>query len=107
MHPTERRPERQSVLDQLHEQHRSRSIDLSLWPRSQQWDVLCIACPELRRIELQMMALPRRGKRSWSNYEHFKRQISALVGWESRDPRLATCDAYDAAIRVVVREVAP
>lgn len=46
---------------------------------------------------------PGRWRNRWVAYEHYKKRLSALVGWgaESEDPRLHTPTAYEVAIQAL------
>ena len=42
---------------------------------------------------------------TWLDYERLKRRLSRIVGWGALDPRHASSDAYDAAIRRLAQEL--
>lgn len=93
MDPTPRRRRKQSALDRLLAKHETDAA----------WRSMCEAEPALEAL----IASLRGKRRSDRAYESAKQQAKRLAGWGARNPALCSSEAYEVAVEMVAREVAP
>jgi hypothetical protein len=62
------------------------------------WSRMVEIEPSLARLRQRAVQLPY----SWPNYERLKTALKSLVGWDARNPRLRTCEAWNCAHPVIL-----
>lgn len=83
----------QSALDRLHAKHEADAA----------WRSMCEAEPALETLVASLHGQ----RRSWDIFESAKQQAKRLAGWGARNPALRSSRAYEVAVEMVAREVAP
>ena len=67
------------------------------------WAELVAVEPRVDVILGEARKARRQSGNRWAAYSYFKARLSKLVGWDARNPRLASSACYDVAIRQLTK----